>query len=283
MTVTRAMAFIVDSSPAKRYAIYIGPGTYSEPLIHLKANVQLVGTSTLLTRLDIPFDIDDPSWNGNLNVDNRSGFVDLALLTGPLDFDFTKNTTTPSTGRLFFVSVNITPTPVFTGNSTFLSQINIRDSQLFGGYTQNGANVTMFASYVGGIPLPLPQPVITINSIAPYDTQVHLIGGGTDGDVVVNVNAGDVPIDPFDLLSFAIKGNLTVNGVNSVITRIRATVDSIPVRSRVTLGGNTSIEKLNDAAGLGYTPSVPANWSLGPVPTTVQEALDRIAAKIAPV
>jgi hypothetical protein len=278
------MESIVDASPAKRYAISIGSGTYTEPLIHLKANVQLVGASTLLTRLAIPFDINDPSWNGNLNVDNRSGFVDLSLLTGPLDFDFTKNTITPSTGRLFFVSVNISPTPVFTGNSTFLSQINIRDSQLFGGYTQNGANVYMFASYVGGVPLPLPQPVITINSIVPYDTQVHLVGGGTDGDVVVNVAAGTVPIDPFDLLSFAIKGNLIVNGVNSVITRIRATVDSIPIRSRVSLAGsNTTIEWLNDAAGLGYTPANPADWSLGPVPKTVQEALDRIAAKIAPV
>lgn len=283
LTVTRAMAFIVDASPTKRYAISIGPGTFTEPLIHLKANVQLIGTSTLLTRLAIPFDINDPSWNGNLNVDNRSGFVDLSLLTAPLDFNFTTNAITPSTGRLFFVSINFTPTPVFTGNSTFLSQINIRDSQLFGGYTQNGANVTMFASYVGGVPLPLPQPVITINSIVPYDTQVHLIGGGTDGDVVVNVANGTVPIDPFDLLSFAIKGSLIVNGVAGVSTRIRATVDSIPIRSRVTLIGNSAIEKLDDAAGLGYTPANPADWSLGPVPTTVQEALDRIAANIAPV
>jgi hypothetical protein len=65
-----------------------------------------------------------------------------------------------------------------------------------------------------------------------------------------------------------------------VVTRIRATVDSIPVRSRVTLlGTNTIIEKLNDAAGLGYTPANLANW-IAPPPTTVQEALDRIAAKL---
>ncbi|MCV9886317.1 exosporium leader peptide [Metabacillus halosaccharovorans] len=280
LTVTAAMAFITDASPTKRYAISIGPGTYTEPLIHLKANVQLVGTNHLLTRLAIPFDINDPSWDGNLNVDNRSGFADLSLLTGPLNFDFSTNAITPSTGRLFFVSVNISPTPVFTGNSTFLSQINIRDSQLFGGYTQNGANVTMFASFVGGVPLPLPQPVITINSIIPYDTQVHLIGGGTDGDVVVNVTNGTVPIEPFDLLSFAIKGSLTVNGVNTVATRIRATVDSIPVRSRVNVTGNTRIEYLDDAAGLGYTPTNTGDW-VDPDPTTVQEALDRMAAIIA--
>jgi pectin methylesterase-like acyl-CoA thioesterase len=62
LTVTAAMASILDASPTKRYAISIGPGNYAEPLIHLKANVQLIGTSTLLTRLSIPFDINDPSW-----------------------------------------------------------------------------------------------------------------------------------------------------------------------------------------------------------------------------
>src|SRR5690606_29656035 len=62
LTVTAAMASITDASPVKRYAIMIGPGSYTEPLIHLKANVQLIGASTLLTRLSIPFDILDPSW-----------------------------------------------------------------------------------------------------------------------------------------------------------------------------------------------------------------------------
>ena len=36
LTVTAAMASIIDASPAKRYAISIGPVTYTEPLIHLK-------------------------------------------------------------------------------------------------------------------------------------------------------------------------------------------------------------------------------------------------------
>jgi hypothetical protein len=75
-------------------------------------------------------------------------------------------------------------------------------------------------------------------------------------------------------------GRLIVNGVNNVITRVRATVDSIPIRSRVTLvGTNTSSIKVEDAFGSAYTPDNPANW-LAPPPTTVQEALDRIAAKL---
>lgn len=97
----------------------------------------------------------------------------------------------------------------------------------------------------------------------------------------------------FELVSFAItenifnpfpnSGSLFVNGVNSVIIRVRATVDSIPIRSRVTLvGTNTTLIRVDDAFGLAYTPTNPGDW-IAPPPTTVQEALDRIAAKISPV
>lgn len=38
----------------------------------------------------------------------------------------------------------------------------------------------------------------------------------------------------------------------------------------------------NDAYGLAYTPANPGDW-IAPPPTTVQEAFDRIAAKISPI
>lgn len=108
--------------------------------------------------------------------------------------------------------------------------------------------------------------------------------------MIINVQSGHIPIDPLNLTSFAItenifnpfpnSGRLIVNGVNDVITRVRATVDSIPIRSRVTLvGTNTFLVRVNDAFGVAYTPANPANWA-DPDPTTVQEALDRIAAFI---
>ncbi|MCR2804346.1 exosporium leader peptide [Paenibacillus soyae] len=285
LTVTAAMASIVDATPAKRYAISIGPGTYTEPLIHLKANVQLIGTSTLLTRLAIPFDINDPSWAepGFVN-DNRSGFVDLTLLSAPLDFNFV--TASSFSGKLFFVSVNMTPAPVFTALTTSVNQVNIRDSQLASGYTQNGINMVMFASFVS-------SGNIIINSQATTDTQVNLVGGGINGNVIINVQSGHIPIDPLNLTSFAItenifnpfpnSGQLIVNGANNVITRVRATVDSIPIRSRVVLvGTNTTLVRVDDAFGLAYTPANPADWA-APPPSTVQEALDRIAAQIGPV
>lgn len=282
LTITAAMASILDASPAKRYAISIGPGTYTEPLVHLKANVQLIGTSTLLTRLSIPFDINDPSWfETGFQNDNRSGFVDLTLLSSPLDFNFV--TASSFSGKLFFVSVNITPAPIFTALTTSVNQVNIRDSMLSSGYTQNGINMVMFASFVS-------SGNIIINSQATTDAQVNLVGGGINGNVVINVQSGHIPIDPLNLTSFAItenifnpfpnSGRLIINGVNNVATRVRATVDSIPIRSRVTIvGTGTTLIRVDDAFGLGYTPANSANWA-APLPTTVQEALDRIAAQI---
>lgn len=285
LTITAAMASIMDASPAKRYAIYIGPGTYSEPLVHLKANVQLIGTSTLLTRLAIPFDINDPSWfETGFQNDNRSGFVDLTLLSAPLDFNFV--TASSFSGKLFFVSVNITPAPIFTALTTSVNQVNIRDSLLSSGYTQNGINMVMFASFVS-------SGNIIINSQATTDAQVNLVGGGINGIIVINVQSGHIPIDPLNLTSFAItenifnpfpnSGRLIINGVNNVATRVRATVDSIPIRSRVTIiGTGSTLIRVDDAFGLAYTPANPGNWA-APLPTTVQEALDRIAAQIGPI
>jgi len=285
LTVTAAMASILDASPAKRYAISIGPGTYTEALVHLKANVQLIGTSTLLTRLAIPFDINDPSWfeTGFIN-DNRSGFVDLTLLTAPLDFNFV--TASSFSGKLFFVSVNMTPGPVFTALTTSVNQVNIRDSMLSSGYTQNGINMVLFASFVS-------SGNIVINSQATTDAQVNLVGGGINGNVIINVQSGHIPIDPLNLTSFAItenifnpfpnSGSLIINGVNNVATRVRATVDSIPIHTRVTMvGTGTTLIRVDDAFGLAYIPGAPMNW-VAPPPTTVQEALDRIAAQIGPI
>lgn len=144
--------------------------------------------------------------------------------------------------------------------------------------------MVMFASFVS-------SGNITINSQATTDAQVNLVGGGINGNIIINVQSGHIPIDPLNLTSFAItenlaspspfSGHLIVNGVNNVITTVRATVDSIPIRSRVTLvGTRTTIVRVDDAFGLAYTPADPTDW-VDPDPTTVQEALDRLAATVA--
>lgn len=49
------------------------------------------------------------------------------------------------------------------------------------------------------------------------------------------------------------------------------------IRSQINLiRKNTSLIRVDDAFNLAYTPIIPANWA-PLLPTTVQEALDRIA------
>jgi hypothetical protein len=49
-----------------------------------------------------------------------------------------------------------------------------------------------------------------------------------------------------------------------------------------TLAAATTDTPLGGASSAGYTPAVPGNW-VGPAPTTVAQALDRMAANIPPV
>lgn len=283
LTINKALSVITDASITKRYEINIGPGTYTEPTIHLKANVQLVGASTLLTRINSSVDINDPSWTGTVFDDYRSGFVNLTLLQ-QMNFDFAA--VNSFGGKLFFVSVNTNSTfvPVFTAISTSVNQVNIRNSMLANGYTQNGINMTLFSSFVSG-------GNITINTQTLSDTQVHLVGGGISsvsgappsGNIIINSAAGDIPLAPCKLLSFAISGDNAGTGGNLIVNNagpslvIDATSDSIPVLSKLSLTGNTVLRRLNDANGLAYTPALPVIWA-APPPTTVQEALDRMAS-----
>jgi len=294
LTITAAMASITTAiapSPdpnnlTKRYEINIGPGQYNEGQLGLKANVQLVGESILLTRLNIPFILDpsDVNWNDlNFSKDPRSGFVQLTLLQ-PLNLNF--RIVQSVSGKLFFDSVTTggNSTLILTALSTSVNQVNIRNSQLGAGYTQNGINMNIFSSFVSG-------GNIVINSQVDTDTQVNLVGGGINGNIIINVQSGHIPIDPLNLTSFAIaenifnpfpnSGQLIINGVNNVSTRVRATVDSIPIRQRVIIvGTSTSLIRVDDSNGLAYTPINSANWN-SPSPTTVQEALDRLASRVA--
>lgn len=54
-------------------------------------------------------------------------------------------------------------------------------------------------------------------------------------------------------------------------------VSSLPVAAKRTDSDNQILVLLNDANGVGYTPATPSDWNGSP-PTTVSEALDRLAA-----
>lgn len=284
LTIGKALMSITDASPTNRYEINIGPGIYVEPAIHIKANVQLVGVSSLLTQINSQVSIADPTWTGA--GDNRAGCVNLSLLQG-FSADFA--VLSSQEGKLFFENIDFGSSVNFTAFSD-LNQVIIQNSLLRQGYTQRGIDMTLFGSFISG-------GDIRIFTKPNASTRVHLVGGGITGDtnnssnILVGSVLGDAPITSFELISFGIagvnngtSGNLSVTNNNTGFPIvIEATVDSIPIRSKVLSFGTvpTTLRRLNDANGLAYSPGNPGDWTVQP--TTVQEALDRIAAFVGPI
>jgi len=112
------------------------------------------------------------------------------------------------------------------------------------------------------------------------------IGAGAYAIVLCNGSAGigDTAHAAFTIAGacyFVLLANSTLNanactGAGSS----NALADSSSVANSI-IGGGT-VTKLDDAARMNYTPTTVANWS-GVAPTSVANALDRIAAKITPI
>ena len=84
LTIAAGMTAIVDASTAKRYALNLGPGVYSDDFA-LKPNVWIVGQSLYLSRINAVNVTLDPLWN-DPGVNNRAGFVHIQF-RAPYVFD----------------------------------------------------------------------------------------------------------------------------------------------------------------------------------------------------
>lgn len=92
-----------------------------------------------------------------------------------------------------------------------------------------------------------------------------IFGGGTGSELA--------------LQSLTANTALTSNGSNQIVSST-TTATELGYVHGVTSAIQTQINNLG-ATGIAYTPGTPANW--GTVPTTVQQALDLIAAHLSPV
>lgn len=90
----------------------------------------------------------------------------------------------------------------------------------------------------------------------------------TGGKLILNSMTGGSPINVY----------ATVDSI-PVLPPSGATAESPGVTGGVFLNGpSANITRINDAFGLAYNPRPLTNW-LAPPPSTVQDALDRLAAK----
>jgi hypothetical protein len=272
LTIQAATSSVTDASTLKRYAILVGPGRFDEPVV-IKPWVFIVGTDTNGTRIGGAVTI-GPEWNtpaGPLS-DARGGFS-TCTLAGSVTIDF--NAVSSNEGKFLANNAVFNQAPVFTAFSA-INQVVLSDVRMFAGYTQNGINMTLNAVYVQG-------GNITVNSINDgrnLPTFVSAFGGGAVGALTATwgTSLGSNAITLL-LNSFPVNGLLTLDGLQVSLT---ATVNSIAQGSPTRLNSAPAPVLINGAASLGYVPSSLPDWG-GVAPLNVQNALDRIAAKITPI
>jgi hypothetical protein len=262
-SISQAMAAITDASLENRYAIAVSPGNFPENF-SIKANVTVVGTANI-SYITGAIDINDPSWNDPGGaLQNQSGFKDCVLI-GQMDFDYSAQQS--GAGSLNFIQSVFVSSPVFTGyignnQNRFLNGTVI--SNIFSaGCADTWGNTAFFG---GG--------TYFLTSSAGGNTSAMLLGGG--GGVISAVYSAGANTVSATLLSFVTLGSIIVDGASASVSATSDCIQSAP-----TVGGGASFVLLTPAFSVGYTPTTPANWNVQP--TSTQEALDMLAAKVGPV
>lgn len=244
-----------------RPCVWVMAGTYTENCI-LKANILVRGVGFNNTRVVGDWTIDSTFTPVG---DWRSGFADIGLF-GDVTADFL-SITSPE-GKLYAWNTR------FGGNLTLVASNNIINEflmfggEVFGNYTQTGLAGQFYGVIMQGGPIILNEQIGSL----PYFGQY----GGVANNITIN--AVDSSFVAYLEGTINPGSTLTMNGSFAFVN---ASTTGIPLINLInyTSGATPSqISRVNDVFGEAYTPSIPANWT--PVPTTAQDALDQIAARL---
>jgi hypothetical protein len=273
LTVGKAMTAAAALAPnsVQPVLIFLGPGTYTEnvswtPWTFMTAfdqttfSAAIVGNVTINSALWIAHNLTETPVAG---VDSIGMFGDLTL-----------NFTGCSTNQAAFEIADCvpgTPTITVTGDPTasgFLQLFNCLDVAVSGSITLIGASLQSHScNYLGDIHL-----VSTATQEVTWDSGTDYFGvGGTPPNVFLNASAGKNVTAT--LSGTGTPGSLHLTDGGGGHTSYTATIGGIP--NTVVLVGGAAAPV---AVPAGYVPSVPGNWAGAP-PTSIEEALNRIAAK----
>lgn len=263
-TIQHAIQSITAATPTRRYCVCLAPGVYPGDFA-LKANVFVVGYASACCVLAGNISIDDLSWHDPLGAqDNRAGFTNVTL-SGTLTVDHTVRQS--GAGCMWFQGVRADNTITVVGFAAG-NQNNFTACQLTS-YTMSGCvdswqDVTADGSI---------QLTVGTNN----GTSLRAYGGGIQGGVVASVAPGSLYFTQVSFVGFVVQGSVSADGSPCTIM---ATVDSLSLVPTLTNGAVCQLQ--TPATALRYLPARPVDWA--PIaPTTVSEALDRLAAKVGPV
>lgn len=198
-TIAHALTTITDAAANKRYVIKVSAGTYNTALV-LKYYVWIHGDGPEIIQIGGAISF-DASWSGN--ADLQAGF-DNVVFTATPTFDF--SSVTSNNGKLFFNDTRFLGSATFVAASS-LNQVTFENCNLLGGYTQHGIDMYFVNTSVGN------ARTIYLYSSSVSTTNLTATGGGTNGNVLLATNPGDLAMAS-NLSGFGLGGGVTLNGTN---------------------------------------------------------------------
>lgn len=138
LTISGALAAIVDATPTKRYAIKIAAGAYTEASLALKANVFLVGEQRDAVRVTLSSGSVTMAADFTGSGDNRSGAMNVIFVSA---CNFNWSTVTSAAGKLYFSSCSFSSTVTLYGHNNAIAQAQFDSCQFYGVFTVSGINV----------------------------------------------------------------------------------------------------------------------------------------------
>lgn len=240
LTIGKAFTQITDSSPTKRYSIFVGPGDYNENL-SIKANVFVHGSGPLATKLTgSTININEATWNV-ASADNRSGFQDISI-NNVATWDFTAQAGNDS-GKLYFYNIRTGAAWTSTAQNA-INQMIIQDSQLFGTTTQTGMSV--FAS---GVTWQSGNIVVNSAPSAGIAATFTAVGGKILGNITGTWTSNAAVSLVLSGITISSTTILTATGSSCSVV---ANDGSLPIPANRTFTGSATLTRINDnyASGL---------------------------------
>lgn len=258
LTISYALSQITDNSVTKIYNILIGSGDYVEN-VTLKPNVNLTAQSPLSVTITGNIGISSSFGDGQFNTCALSYII---IGTGSnVNIDFYGATATQ--GLIVFFGVTMYENLLVNGNGT--NTIFVAQNSSFIGASNN--LVSGFMQFYNSLLI----GSTTFQSASTRPSQIFMFKNNSINSLTFLTTTPD-SLSAY--LYSTTSANLILNGPDVFVL---STSDSIPTVSNTSILNSAVLNRLNDATALGYSPSVPANWS--PVPTTVQEGLDILATQ----
>jgi hypothetical protein len=281
LTIQRALTAITDATTAKRYAILVGPGSYADPF-NVKPWVAVIGVDSggngatpdgfMVTEIaaaanTIGF---DPSWS--VSGFSVTWFSFLAFVNAQT---FDQSTVPGCQPQIVCHACAFNGLQTYLGTGTTGTDNVVWTACLsFAGATVKGWQFfwTRHCEFLSG--------TVDVESVLGAVENTTWLGqdcsvGSAFSNTAITLTGNGPHNAQVDFSNVVVVGPLTITNAN---TSYKSNAEGIPPSVMLAGGAPAPVTQ----GGLGYVPANLADWS-GTAPTSVWNALDRIAAKITPI